>query len=92
MIPPIHPDNRNGLWQEVVILIAILILIAAFCSEPVVAQDVKIGLTELKPSLYTDEQGKPTGFFEMGSFSPGNTWGKVAPASSSPGRSSRSQK
>ncbi|HWQ66282.1 MAG TPA: transporter substrate-binding domain-containing protein [Methanospirillum sp.] len=63
MIPPAHPDNRNDLWQEVFILFVILILIAAFCSEPVSAKDVKVGLTELKPSLYTDEQGKPTGFF-----------------------------
>lgn len=63
MIPPIHPDNRNGRWQEVFILIALLILIVAFCSVPVAARDVKVGLTELKPSLYTDEQGKPIGFF-----------------------------
>ncbi|MFH0966638.1 MAG: transporter substrate-binding domain-containing protein [Methanobacteriota archaeon] len=63
MIPPIHPDNRNGRWQEVFILIALLILIVAFCSVPVAARDVKVGLTELKPSLYTDDQGKPIGFF-----------------------------
>ena len=63
MVPPGYHSNRNGRWQEVFFLIAILILIAAFCSEPVAARDVKVGLTELKPSLYTDEQGKPTGFF-----------------------------
>lgn len=63
MIPPVHPNYRSGGWQEVFFFIAILILIAAFCSEPVAARDVKVGLTELKPSLYTDEQGNPTGFF-----------------------------
>lgn len=63
MIPLIHSGNRNGCWHEVFSLIAILILITAFCSGPVAARDIKVGLTELKPSLYTDEQGKPTGFF-----------------------------
>lgn len=43
-------------------VIVVLILIATFCTPPVAARDVKVALTELKPSLYTDDQGRPTGF------------------------------
>jgi ABC-type amino acid transport substrate-binding protein len=63
MIPPIYPANMNGHRMKVVFFIAILLLIGSFCLGPVTAQDVKVGLTELKPSLYTDEHGNPTGFF-----------------------------
>jgi hypothetical protein len=59
----IYPTNRDVLWKQIVILITVVILIAAFCSPPVAARDVKVAITELKPSLYTDERGKPTGFF-----------------------------
>ncbi len=63
MTPVIHPENRDTLWQQGFVLFAILILLAAFCFHPVSAREIRIGLTELKPSLYTDEQGVPTGFF-----------------------------
>lgn len=63
MISSIHPEKRKPRWQEAYIYISLFFLIAALCAGPVAARDVHVGLTELKPSLYTDEQGKATGFF-----------------------------
>lgn len=63
MFHPTHHDGNYGLWHQAFILLAVLILISAVCFQPVAARDVKVALTELKPSLYTDEQGKPSGFF-----------------------------
>ncbi|PKL69602.1 MAG: hypothetical protein CVV30_08605 [Methanomicrobiales archaeon HGW-Methanomicrobiales-1] len=64
MILPADRKNRNlpYLKRELCIL-AILFLVAALCCPAAATRDVKVGLTELKPSLYTDDQGKPVGFF-----------------------------
>lgn len=62
MIPTLHSNNRKIFLQRGFLLITALILIVAFCSSPVTARDVKVALTELKPTLYTDDQGKPVGF------------------------------
>jgi len=65
MILPADRKNRNlpNLKRELCVL-AILFLIAALCCPAAAAtRDVKVGLTELRPSLYTDDQGKPVGFF-----------------------------
>jgi ABC-type amino acid transport substrate-binding protein len=41
----------------------LLLIIAALIAQAGAARDVKVALTELKPSLYTNEQGEPAGFF-----------------------------
>ncbi|HII98560.1 MAG TPA: transporter substrate-binding domain-containing protein [Methanoregula sp.] len=40
-----------------------IILLAALVTPAFAARDVKVALTELKPSLYTNERGDPAGFF-----------------------------
>lgn len=64
MIMPANRKNRNlpYLKRELCIL-AVLFLVAALCCPAAATRDVKVGLTELRSSLYTDDQGKPTGFF-----------------------------
>jgi ABC-type amino acid transport substrate-binding protein len=43
--------------------VAIVVLIAALSGQVFAVRDVNVALTELSPSLFTDEQGKPAGFF-----------------------------
>ncbi|HOX34974.1 MAG TPA: transporter substrate-binding domain-containing protein [Methanoregulaceae archaeon] len=51
--------GMNGLCS---LALAVLLLIAV--SQPALAaRDVRVGLHELRPSLYTDDQGKPAGIF-----------------------------
>jgi ABC-type amino acid transport substrate-binding protein len=57
------PENRKSLLQRGFLLASILILIAVSCHPAVAARDVTVALTDLKTTLFTDEQGKPAGFF-----------------------------
>ncbi len=50
------------LHRAFILGIAILLL-AALVTPAFAARDVKVALTELKPSLFTNEQGEPAGFF-----------------------------
>jgi ABC-type amino acid transport substrate-binding protein len=64
MTQPADRKNRNLLNQKrTFCILVVLFLAAAICCPVVATRDVRVGLTELKPSLYTDEQGKPAGFF-----------------------------
>jgi ABC-type amino acid transport substrate-binding protein len=40
-----------------------LLLVTALCCQVVAARDVRVALHEIKPSLFTDEEGKPAGLF-----------------------------
>ena len=64
MILPADRKNRNPLYlKRGLCILAIITLVAALCCPAAATRDVKVGLTELKPTLYTDDQGKPAGFF-----------------------------
>jgi ABC-type amino acid transport substrate-binding protein len=61
---PADRKNRNLLnMKRVLSILAIITLVAALCCPASATRDVKVALTELKPTLYTDDQGKPAGFF-----------------------------
>jgi len=45
------------------LLFIALLIILSLCQPALAAREVRIGLHELRPSLYTDEQGKPAGIF-----------------------------
>jgi ABC-type amino acid transport substrate-binding protein len=63
-MPPVKRKNRNPLYlQRGLCILAVMILVAALCCPATATRDVKVALTELKPILYTDDQGKPAGFF-----------------------------
>jgi len=63
MVSPLHENNKKCLPERVFLLVVAVLLISTLCSPAAAARDVKVGLTDLKPSLYTDDQGKPVGFF-----------------------------
>ncbi len=64
MILPADRKNRNPLYlKRGLCILAIITLVAALCCPAAATRDVKVALTELKPTLYTDDQGKPAGFF-----------------------------
>ncbi|MDD1693744.1 MAG: transporter substrate-binding domain-containing protein [Methanoregula sp.] len=44
------------------VALAILLLLS-LCQPVAAARDVRVALTELRPTLFTDDQGKPAGFF-----------------------------
>ena len=60
---PLHDKGKKILLQRAFLLAAAVLLISALFSPAVAARDVKVAITELKPSLYTNEQGEPDGFF-----------------------------
>ena len=60
---PLYSNNRTILLQRGFMLIIALILIAVCCTPPATARDVTVAMTEMNPSLYTNDQGKPVGFF-----------------------------
>ena len=49
--------------QRAFILVAVFFLLSALVFPVVAARDVKVAIHELKPSLFTDDQGKPDGIF-----------------------------
>jgi ABC-type amino acid transport substrate-binding protein len=64
MILPVERKNRNLLsLKRGLCVLAIMFLVFASCCPAAATRDVKVALTELKPTLYTDDQGKPAGFF-----------------------------
>jgi ABC-type amino acid transport substrate-binding protein len=52
----------HGTRTVLVAAIALLFLFA-LCQPAAASRDVRVALTELRPTLFTDEQGKPAGFF-----------------------------
>ncbi|NMB78642.1 MAG: transporter substrate-binding domain-containing protein [Methanomicrobiales archaeon] len=64
MQPTLMIKNRKRTFLHQAILAAMaLVIIAALCSPVSATRDVKVALTELKPSLYTNDMGEPDGFF-----------------------------
>lgn len=63
MIPILSSHNQEGNMQLSFILLVVLGIIAVCCCPPAAARDVTVALTELRPSLYTDEEQNPSGFF-----------------------------
>jgi ABC-type amino acid transport substrate-binding protein len=60
--PGNDPCRSHGTHIFLCAAVALLILLA-LCQPAVAARDVRVGLHEIRPSLYTDEQGKPAGIF-----------------------------
>jgi ABC-type amino acid transport substrate-binding protein len=52
----------HGMRMAFSITIALLLLIA-LCQPVAAARDVRVGLQDIRPSIYTDDQGKPAGIF-----------------------------
>lgn len=57
-----HSNYRRLSFQRAFILLAILCIISACCCPVSAARDVRVAMTELKPTLFIDEDGKPAGF------------------------------
>lgn len=62
MIPFLHPNAKKISLRQVIILLVILSVILLCCCPFATAREVRIAQTELKPTLFTDEQGNPAGF------------------------------
>lgn len=61
---PAFEDNQDVSYlRRAILLLALIFFITALCSPAAAARDVRVALTELKPTLFTDDQGKPAGFF-----------------------------
>lgn len=64
MTMPADRKNRNTPnYTRILCFLHILLFAVGLCCPVSAVRDVKVALTELKPSLYTDDQGKPAGFF-----------------------------
>ncbi len=61
---PLHPSPSKKVSIRWLSLLEVLfLLLIALCYPAAATNDVRVALTDLKPSLYTDDQGKPMGFF-----------------------------
>ncbi len=49
--------------RSVFCLVIAFLFLLSLCQPAIAARDVRVGIHEIKPSLYTDEQGKPAGIF-----------------------------
>jgi ABC-type amino acid transport substrate-binding protein len=56
-------DRRKTNPARRACLLAVAVLLVAALCFPVAAREVKVAIHELKPSLFTDDQGKPDGIF-----------------------------
>ncbi len=56
-------NNNTGFRKHLLTLAVVLTIIVVLSSPVAGARDVNVAVTDLKPSLFTDTQGKPTGFF-----------------------------
>jgi ABC-type amino acid transport substrate-binding protein len=64
MIQPANRKNRKPRYLDRgLCILAIFLLVTALCCPAAATRDVRVALTELRPTLYTDDQGKPAGFF-----------------------------
>ena len=63
MIVPAGKDNRELYLKGALLVLIIAILFTGLCSPAAADRDVRVALTDLKPTLYTDDTGKPAGFF-----------------------------
>lgn len=54
---------RKTFFLSVSLLAVSLLLLSVICIPAAAARDVKVALTDLKPTLFTDTTGKPAGFF-----------------------------
>ncbi|MFA4877939.1 MAG: transporter substrate-binding domain-containing protein [Methanoregula sp.] len=64
VLVPVRGNNRDLRCLKRVFLVLIIVsLIFGICCPAAATRDVRVALTELKPSLFTDDQGKPAGFF-----------------------------
>ena len=54
--------THTSLWRGLLFLFIIFLLIP-LCTPAAAARDVRVANTELKPSLFTNDQGEPAGFF-----------------------------
>jgi ABC-type amino acid transport substrate-binding protein len=61
-VSPKH-DCRMAYSSRLTFFVAIALLLMALCQPAVAARDVRVAMHELKPSIFTDEQGKPAGIF-----------------------------
>jgi len=61
--PPSQSNRKTNPVQRAFILVAVFFLLSALVFPVVAARDVKVAIHELKPSLFTDDQGKPDGIF-----------------------------
>ncbi|MFY9800468.1 MAG: transporter substrate-binding domain-containing protein, partial [Methanoregula sp.] len=46
-----------------ILAVIVGVFLLALCQPVVAARDVRVAIHEIRPSLYTDEQGKPAGIF-----------------------------
>ena len=58
------PEHRKArVLKQALVLSAVILLFGQLIIPVAAARDVRIANTDLKPTLFTDEQGKPSGFF-----------------------------
>ena len=63
IVSSLQTNRYSSPLRKAGLLAAALLIIIALFSPVVAARDVRVALHELKPSLFTDEQGKPAGIF-----------------------------
>ncbi|HEX3001213.1 MAG TPA: transporter substrate-binding domain-containing protein, partial [Methanoregula sp.] len=58
------PDHRMArVLKQALVLFTVILLFSQLIIPAAAARDVRIAITDLKPTLFSDEQGKPAGFF-----------------------------
>jgi ABC-type amino acid transport substrate-binding protein len=64
-VTTLSPFSESGshCLKKLLFLSAAILLVTALIVPAASARDVRIAITDLRPSLYTDEQGKPAGLF-----------------------------
>jgi ABC-type amino acid transport substrate-binding protein len=60
---PLHTSRKASRVRRIFFLAGAILLLFALISPVDAARDVKVALSELPPSTFTDEQGEPAGLF-----------------------------
>jgi ABC-type amino acid transport substrate-binding protein len=60
--PPGH-DFRISQGTRIALITIALLLLLALCQPAVAARDVRVGLQDIRPAIYTDAAGEPAGLF-----------------------------
>ncbi|MDD1690936.1 MAG: transporter substrate-binding domain-containing protein [Methanoregula sp.] len=60
---PLHTSRKASRVQRIFFLAVAILLFTALFSPVVAARDVRVALPELRPSVFTNDQGEPAGLF-----------------------------
>lgn len=63
MNPAVLFNLKKGDKHQVLIVVLAILMMVLFCIPAAASRDVKVAVTDLKTTLFTDEEGNPSGFF-----------------------------